>query len=500
MGKYSREPKTAERRVRFFRLRVLSADHAMHELSDQVLLRRCADHGADEAFAELVRRHCNLVWAAARRVSGDGEIARDVAQTVFTDLWRKVGKLPDGTVLAGWLYRAACHAAANHIRGEARRAQREQQAMHQHQLRATDAAERRAAEELQPWLDAALADLAEADRDAVVLRYLAGRSLAQIGATFGTSEDAARKRVSRALEKLRDAFRQRGVDLAGGTIVAAITLAGAQAAPAGLATNIACTMLAGASTVTGATSILLFMKSKLALGIVGGAVLTTALVWQQRNISRLVDENAALRQQAMAVRADGPTVASTNPVISEKSAGQSDEHAELLRLRGEVARLNRQNGEILAGKTHSASSNPEKPATYAAIGAATPNAGLERLVLASKLGDTENVAKFVTWRKGEGVPEELASQMHAPMIRNLTNTVVSNGEVRILNQLTESDTMVRTRVEVMDQNGKARLRELRFVLEDGEWKPAFTIERSSSGSFDATFMLPLTPELGHTKQ
>ena len=165
---YCCESLAVERRVRFFPLRVLSADRAMHELSDQELLRRYADHGADEAFAEVVRRHCNLFWAAARRVSGDGEIARDVAQTVFTDLWRKVGKLPDGTVLAGWLYRAACHAAANQIRGEARRAQREQQAMHQHELRDAEAAERRAAEELQPWLDAALADLTEADRDTSV--------------------------------------------------------------------------------------------------------------------------------------------------------------------------------------------------------------------------------------------------------------------------------------------------------------------------------------------
>ena len=472
----------------------------MHELSDQELLRRYADHGADEAFAELVRRHCNLVWAAAWRVSGDGEIARDVAQTVFTDLWRKVGKLPDGTVLAGWLYRAACHAAANHIRGEARRAQREQHAMHQHELRAAEVAERCAAEELQPWLDAALADLAEADRDAIVLRYLAGQSLAQIGATLGTSEDAARKRVSRALEKLRDAFRQRGVDLAGGTIVAAITLAGAQAAPAGLATNLACTMLAGASTVTGATSILLFMKSKLALGIVSGAVLTTALVWQQRNIARLADENAALLQRAIAMRADGPPVASTNPVVSEKSAGQSEEHAELLRLRGEVARLRRQNDGIPAAKINVTSGKPEKPTAYSAIGAATPNAGLERLILASKSGDSENVIRFVAWRKGEGVPEEVANQMQAPLVRNLTNTMNGSGEVRILNQLTESDTLVRARVELMDQNGKANLRELRFALEEGEWKPAFTIERSSSGSFGATLVLPLTPELGPTKQ
>lgn len=467
----------------------------MHDTSDLELLRRYADHGANEAFTELVRRHCDLVWAAARRVSGDGELARDVAQTVFADLARKAGKLPAGTVLAGWLYRAACHAAVNHIRGEARRAQREQQAMHQHELQSSDAAERRAAEELQPLLDAALADLAEADRDAVVLRYLAGRSLAEIGATLGTSEDAAQKRVSRALERLRDAFRQRGVDLAGGTSVAAMTLAAAQAAPAGLAASLACTTLAGAGTVTGATSILLLMKSKLALGIVGGTVMVTALVWQQLNVSQLTEENNGLRRQISAltnsVRDSLESMRRANAKELEQFKG---ERADLLRLRSEVSQLRRQNADIFADK------KAQNPTTsYSAIGAATPNAGLDRLVTASKLGDPVNVAKFVTWRKGEDVPEEMANQMQGPLIRNLTNTIVSNGEIRILNKLNESDTLLRARVEFLDRNGKANLRELRFAFEEGEWKPVINIEREPSGSISAAFVLPLTPELGPTK-
>ncbi|MBN9691880.1 MAG: hypothetical protein J0M24_16690 [Verrucomicrobia bacterium] len=78
----------------------------MSPLSDAELLRRYADQGVEEAFAELVRRHCNLVWAAARRVSGNADIARDVAQVVFCDLARKAGQIPAHAVLAGWLYRA----------------------------------------------------------------------------------------------------------------------------------------------------------------------------------------------------------------------------------------------------------------------------------------------------------------------------------------------------------------------------------------------------------
>ncbi len=322
----------------FFLPRVLLGDDAMNDIPDHELLRRYAkqDAGADAAFTELVRRHCDLVWAAARRVSGDADLARDVAQTVFTDLARKADKLPPGTVLAGWLYRAACHAAAKHIRGEARRAHRERQAMQQNELRSGDA-EARAATELQPVLDAALADLTETDHDAVVLRFLAGRSLAEVGATLGTNEDAAQKRVSRALEKLREAFRKRGVTVSGGIVAAALGVAAAQAAPVGLGGVIATASLAGAgATAWGTFSVFTLMKSKLALGIVGGAVVATTLAWQQRSITRLAGENAALRQQVAALAPAPPT---SLPRVQEAEGQVRDEHTELLRLRGEITRL-----------------------------------------------------------------------------------------------------------------------------------------------------------------
>ena len=307
----------------------------MNDTPDPELLRHYAEQGADAAFTELVRRHCDLVWAAARRVSGDADLARDVAQTVFTDLARKAGKLPPGTVLAGWLYRASCHAAAKHIRGETRRAQRERQAMQQNELRSGDA-EARAVAELQPVLDAALADLPEADRDAVVLRFLVGRSLAEVGATLGTNEDAAQKRVSRALEKLRDTFRKRGVPVSGGIVAAALGVAGTQAAPAGMAAAVAAGALAGAGATAGAASFLLLMKTKLVLGILAGAVVVTTLAWQQRSITRLAEENAGLRQQT--TPSSAPAAAPADADIAELTRLRG-EHAELLRLRGEVSRL-----------------------------------------------------------------------------------------------------------------------------------------------------------------
>lgn len=321
----------------------------MNAASDHELLRRYADLGSDDAFTELVNRHCNLVWAAARRISGDGELARDVAQTVFSDLARKAGSLPAGTLLAGWLYRAACHAAANHLRGEARRAHREQLAM-QHTLQPSDATEARSAADLQPVLDAALASLSETDRDAVVLRYLTGRNLAEVGAALGTNEDAAQKRVSRALERLRDTFRQRGVPVSGAVVATALGIAGTQMAPAGLAATVATGALAGAGATAGTASILLLMKSKLTLGIVGGAAVIAALTWQQRNVTRLTAENSTLRGQLEAASAIPAPSATTDrleaPVLGQLRAQQE----ELLRLRGEVAQL-RQAAHQTGGKS-----------------------------------------------------------------------------------------------------------------------------------------------------
>ncbi len=261
---------------------------------------------------------------------------------MFTDLARKTPALPAATTLAGWLHRAACHAAAKAVRGNVRRAQRERLAMQIHAL--PDDATTQAAETLQPLVDEALAALPEADRDAVLLRFFAGKSLAEVGAVLGVNEDTAQKRVSRALEKLRENLRRRGVEVGSGLVATALTVAAAQTAPAGLAVSLASGALAGVGTTTGAASLLLLMKSKLALGIVGGAVVATTLAWQQHRVQRLAEENGALQQQV----ADLSTVSMIPAPVALAAADAEEltrlrgEHLELLRLRGEVARLRQQ--------------------------------------------------------------------------------------------------------------------------------------------------------------
>src|SRR5262249_27235294 len=102
---------------------------------DCELLRRYAKTGSEEAFAELVQRHLDLVYSAAlRQVNSDAHLAQDVAQTVFADLARKAGLLSRRAVLTGWLYTSTHFAAAKVVRAERRRHAREQEAHNMREL------------------------------------------------------------------------------------------------------------------------------------------------------------------------------------------------------------------------------------------------------------------------------------------------------------------------------------------------------------------------------
>jgi len=311
--------------------------------SDHELLRRYTQQGAEDAFRELVSRHLDLVWGVARRVTGDADLAKDVAQTVFTDLARKARSLSAQTSLPGWLHRAAWLAAAKLVRANVRRSQREQQAMQLRALEEADPADARAAAQLQPLLDDALGRLNEADRQAVVLRFFTRRSLAEVGAFLGLSDDAAQKRVSRALEKLREDLQHRGVAVSSGVVLLAVTAAGQLAAPSGMAAAIAGGSLAAAAAGTGIgwLSGLAGLKAKVALGTLVVAVATVPPVLQHRANQRLETENLGLRQ--LAAQANGLKAEHQRLAALEANARELDQlrrtQPELLRLRAEVTRL-----------------------------------------------------------------------------------------------------------------------------------------------------------------
>ena len=170
---------------------------------DSTLLYRYAANRDEAAFAEVVRRHLPFVYSAAlRRLGRDTHQAQDVAQLVFCSLAREAHRIARYPVLSGWLFTATRNAVINVVRRESRRRSRENEAFHMQQIDSEPAGSSDWSK-LKPVLDSALDRLSARDREAVLLRFFEGRSFGEIGATAGLSEDAVRKRIDRALAKLR---------------------------------------------------------------------------------------------------------------------------------------------------------------------------------------------------------------------------------------------------------------------------------------------------------
>jgi RNA polymerase sigma factor (sigma-70 family) len=251
----------------------------MNELDDGVLLREYAERDSGEAFAGIVARHVNKVYSVALRHTGNPHSAEEITQAVFVILARKSRHLGRRVILSGWLYQTARLTAVTFLRSEIRRARREQEA---HMQTAVNENESETWTQIAPLLDAAMAGLNEPDRHAVVLRFFDGKSMGEVGSALGASEDAAKKRVNRALEKLRKFFAKRGVNSTTAIIAGMISANSVQAAPALLAKTATAVALAkGAaasiSTLTlikGALKIMAWTKMKTA--VVTGAVLILA--------------------------------------------------------------------------------------------------------------------------------------------------------------------------------------------------------------------------------
>jgi RNA polymerase sigma factor (sigma-70 family) len=242
----------------------------MPESDDIRLLKQYADENSESAFAELVTRYVDLVYSAALRSVGHAHAAEEITQAVFIILARKAKSLGDKTVLSGWLYQTARLTAANYLRTEIRRQNREQEAYMQSIL---NEPESEAWRQISPLLEDAMGRLGERDRNAIVLRFFENKSLGEVGVALGATEDAAKMRVNRALEKLRRIFSKRGVDSTAMGIAETISVNSIQAAPLALAKTISAVAItkgaaAGGSTlalVKGALKIMAWTKAKTAV-------------------------------------------------------------------------------------------------------------------------------------------------------------------------------------------------------------------------------------------
>jgi len=252
----------------------------MREWNDADLLSAYANRQSEEAFGVLVERYVALVYSAALRQVQNPSLAEEVTQAAFTILAQKARGLNERTVLSGWLCRTAHFVARNAMKAEFRRQYRETEA---HMQSLNNEPEAAIWQQFAPLLDEAVAQLNEADRNAVVLRFYEKKPLNEVGEILGIDADAAQKRVSRALEKLRNFFAKRGVDSTAAAIGETISANSVQAAPAALAKSVTAVAIAkgaAASTSTltlikGALKIMAWTKMKTAI-VAGVAVLLTA--------------------------------------------------------------------------------------------------------------------------------------------------------------------------------------------------------------------------------
>jgi RNA polymerase sigma factor (sigma-70 family) len=280
---------------------------------DSELLRRYAKDRSEEAFAELVGRHLNLVYAAALRlVGGDAHRAQDVAQQVFTALARQAAPLSHHASLTGWLYTCTRYTAAKAVRTEQRRQKHEWEAQSMHDLLEATAPEA-SWDRLRPVLDDVMGELDARDREAVLLRFFESRPFVDIGAALRLTEDAARMRVDRALERMRRRLARRGFTSTSVALAAILTNQAVAAAPSGLQRTVAGAALAGAAAGAGPASLttaINVLKSYLVIGSALALTGVTGIVLQHEMGTRLSGApatSAALELRPMTVAIDGET-------------------------------------------------------------------------------------------------------------------------------------------------------------------------------------------------
>jgi RNA polymerase sigma factor (sigma-70 family) len=327
----------------------------MKMTESQRLLADYVTNGSEGAFRELVTRYTDLVYSTAiRLVCGDSQLAQEVCQTVFIDLARKAQTISGEVMIGGWLHRHTRFVAATLMRGERRRQSRERQAAEMNALR-NEPGCNLAWASLQ--VDEAIDTLATEDRTALVLRFFEQADLHSVGVALGISENAARMRVTRALDKLHSILGRRGATLSVTALAAALGAEAVTAAPTGLAASLAATALAGGiANATTLTFIKTIGMAKLKCGIIGAlavVAVATPLTLQRHSLTRLREENQSLRQQLEEQLAIGRNQqANTQPNVAQPV--EQDHLRELLRLRGEVGLLKRQLAETTTAAERSA--------------------------------------------------------------------------------------------------------------------------------------------------
>ncbi len=386
-------------------------------VSDGQLLREYSENRSEEAFTELVNRRVDLVYSTALRCAGgDASLAEDAVQRVFADLARRAGTLPVETAVAGWLYRHTFFTASKMMRAERRRRRREQEASTMNAILESPDNEH-FWQQVAPALDEAINRLSAKDRHVIVLRFFQEKDLRTLGAALGVSDDAAQKRVTRALGKLRHLLIRRGKTLSTATLATLLADHAVTAAPVGLAASVAGVAMAAAASSAGLTLtfIRLMSMTNLKLGVAASLVLaavTTPLVLQQHATEELRKENLALRQQTRAEAQQADMIGklraqnrrlSRLKLDTDELARLRAEHDELLRLRGQVGVLERELTNRSASTTSETQPTSDRPLILPAdqlqdVGAESPQAAIETFLWAAGNNQAKRMSELLDFQ------------------------------------------------------------------------------------------------------
>ena len=309
-------------------------------MDDAELLRAYAENRSEPAFAEFVERRAGFVHATAlRMLAGNAHTAQDVTQAVFVLAASKSAALARHERLAGWLHTTTCNVSLKLAREASRRSAREQEAARMNEIEQRGANENEISGAdtagFRPMLNEALGALREGEREAVLLRYFEGKPFAEVGLKLSMSEEAARKCVARAVEKMRAAFAKRGVTSSAAALGALMTAEAAQVAPAGLAASVSAgamaTAVASAATA-GAGAILAFMSSaKITIAAVAALLIAAGGIFYgvqneraaSAALARAQQENKNLAAQLRALEKQNAAVAAPAPYPTPTAAGSA---------------------------------------------------------------------------------------------------------------------------------------------------------------------------------
>ncbi len=471
----------------------------MQPKSDAQLLREYAESGSESAFTELVARHTNLVYSAALRQLLSSDLACDVAQNVFTSLARSAhalaGKLNPDASLAGWLCRCTRNLALNLRRDDFRRHSRERQAMENLHSTPETAPDW---DRLCPVLDEAISGLNEADHDALVLRFFKNQDLRSVGLALGVSDDTAQKRVSRAVEHLREFLSKRGVTVGASGLVTVLSANAVQAAPVGLAAAISTAAIFAGTAVS--TSTVIAATKTIAMTTLQKTLITTTLavvagagIYEAHQAAQLREQNQTLQQQQAPLAKQIQQLQRDRDEATNRMAGLLAENVqlksgrdktELLKLRGEVGMLRQKANELAqlvqdlqnAGKqnlsVYPTNYFPMESLQFA--GYATPEAAVESALWAKHVGNEKvwldgmasDVADGAKNKYVQGKSDDERSRF---LINQTTNWMGG----RILNEipLADDEVLMPTEVEAL-VNGATNTFTSMEVLKkiEGEWK------------------------------